>query len=246
MTQVRIKSEDRQLSGRDISDLEARLGLSIPSSLKEFLLAHNGGRPHPDSFSVPGFGVDSQSAINWFLGVDTRIQSSSIEWNFRTLLGRIPADLIPIAVASLGDILCLSIGEKTPGAIYLWDHEDEHLPPTYKNVYKCADSLDEFLKNLHEIKFSWVTEFDEAITQDDANRLKDLLTESPSELENEDQWGRTLIERSAIGNATRCITYLFEQGAQLRNSLKLAEQNAAFFPDHKKSVDVIRRLAQLR
>jgi hypothetical protein len=35
------------------------------------------------------------------------------------------------------------------GIVYSWDHDAEHSPPTYDNVYFIAESSDAFLNGIH-------------------------------------------------------------------------------------------------
>jgi hypothetical protein len=60
-----------------------------------------------------------------------------------------PRELLPIAGDGSGNIICLSRAGVNEGTLYYWDHDAEHSPPTYDNVYFIAESFDAFLNGIH-------------------------------------------------------------------------------------------------
>jgi hypothetical protein len=37
------------------------------------------------------------------------------------------------------------------GRVYYWDHDNEHWPPSYDNLYMIAETFGEFLDSIHWI-----------------------------------------------------------------------------------------------
>jgi SMI1-KNR4 cell-wall len=125
---------------------ERRLGRRIPNAYREFLLQErNGGRPVPNVCILPearrvGVGVTD------FLGVghpdDTDLVRVAVQYR-----DRVPDDMLPVAHAEGGNLVCLSLGDHEPGAVFFWDHEeeaDEGEPPTRGNLHWIAGSLRDF------------------------------------------------------------------------------------------------------
>jgi hypothetical protein len=119
-----------------LAEAERQLGFAIPAAYRAFLQASDGGRPRQGWFS-------SRVGVTDFLGVDAVIAEQ------RARRGRVPADLLPIAHAEGGNLVCIALEAKEPGAIYFWDHQREHLGPE-QAVERIAGSFDEFASQLRE------------------------------------------------------------------------------------------------
>jgi hypothetical protein len=64
-----------------------------------------------------------------------------------------PDELIPIANASCGDKICMSVIGDNYGKVYFWDHEQEAYEgeePDYSNVHLIANSFTDFINSLYE------------------------------------------------------------------------------------------------
>lgn len=67
---------------------------------------------------------------------------------------RIPADLLPVAHAEGGNLVCLSLGGHDRRAVYFWDHEEEAEegePPARRNLHRIADSFRDFAASLRPV-----------------------------------------------------------------------------------------------
>jgi SMI1-KNR4 cell-wall len=133
-----------------VAQAERRLGRRIPEDYRKFLLQErNGGRPAANVSALPearrvGVGVTD------FLGVghpdDTDLLRVSEQYR-----DRVPADLLPVAHAEGGNLVCLSLGGRDRGAVYFWDHEEEAeegASPTRENLYRIAESFHDFAASL--------------------------------------------------------------------------------------------------
>jgi len=127
----------------------------IPGPYKAFLRRSNGAE-----MALPVFryragsqGRVLEGSIDTLLGIDKENRFLDLRYFIETYVerNRIPEDLYPIGVND-GDDLILMGGEGSRfGQIFYWFHELESplgQPPTERNVYLVADSLDEFLASL--------------------------------------------------------------------------------------------------
>lgn len=139
-----------QLTKQDISRTELELGFSLPPQYKEFLLKNNGGYPEPDAFPIQDNPSDDHGLVHYFLCIKPGDVYNLV--NYATLfLGRVPKNLLPIAVDPGGNLICLSVAGADRGRVYFWEHEEESQEgetPGYENVYLVANSFDEFLDSL--------------------------------------------------------------------------------------------------
>jgi hypothetical protein len=126
---------------------QALIGDRLPDPYRRFLLTHNGGTPDPAGFVYADeSGPYTDSEVARFMGIgDTNYDLE--EWS-EIYRGRMPEELLPIAVDPGGNVICLAIAGANRGAVYFWDHEAESDPPTWSNVHRLADSFDAFLANL--------------------------------------------------------------------------------------------------
>lgn len=139
------------LSDADIAMLEKEIKVSLPHEYREFLLRKNGGRPVPSAFPIDGFENNPFGVIQVFFRISGNVETSNIAWNFETMNGRLPDNLIAIACTGSGDLICLSLYGEDAGAVLFWDFYNEPPEPSYANVYRIADSFEEFLDRIQEL-----------------------------------------------------------------------------------------------
>jgi len=121
----------RPVSETELARVETSLGVSIPDGYRTFLQATDGGRPVEDTFS-PKIGVTN------FLG------ARGIVTQRARLRGRLPENMLPIADAEGGNLICISVDEGDVGGIYFWDHELDG----EKALERLAASFDDFVSKL--------------------------------------------------------------------------------------------------
>lgn len=149
---IQIVDSAEPLTEADIARVEQRIGCSVPTRYRTFLLAHNGGYPEPSGFRMRHTsGEPSQrGSVDWFLGIHGE-NTDNLEHYLNTYRDRIPSNLFPIAHDAGGNLICISTDGADAGKVYFWDHEEEAEEgetPTYDNLYLISDSFDEFLNNL--------------------------------------------------------------------------------------------------
>ncbi len=237
---IEIKESGELLTEADIAGLERDIGCTLPGGYREFLLKQNGGIPIPDGFFVQrGLGHELlEHAVHFFYALGPSAPHAEIRSVWKRFEGRIPSELFPIGSDHFGNQICLGLCRTHVGEVLFWDHELEHAPPTYQNIKPLALTFVEFIDGLHERQRDWETPIDTAIRTDDVLTIEHLLA-SGTDLEATDQFGRTMLENAAIANAICVFESLHSRGANLRNSLSLAEENARFFPEHERMVKLI-------
>lgn len=249
---IEIKESGAPLTEREIDDFERHMGCSLPREYRGFLLKHNGGRPSPYWFSyVDDNGRPDRDAVNVFysLGPDA-LDYCSLLWHMECFKGRIPSGMFAIGDDPCGNLICIIIKGDQVGELFLWNHEGEHSPPTYKNVVYLANSFLRFIDGLHEVQHDFETPIDFAIRKDDVTELHGLLGDG-ADLEIVDPFGRTMLENAVIQNAVNVFEWLYTRGAQLKRSLEIAGEitenlrsRPEFLAKHERIVHLIGRLTQ--
>ncbi len=142
----------RPVSDTDVMWLESELNMVVPACYKTFLRNANGGRPTPACFPIKGMQLNPYGVIQFFFGIDMEWECYDISWNARTLAGRIPDGLLPVACDNSGDIICLGVFGTYAEQVVFWDYYDEQPDPTKagRNVYKVADSFSAFLNSISD------------------------------------------------------------------------------------------------
>lgn len=154
----------------EIADFERKHELVLPGLYREFLQRYgmsafdnyidiNSVTPLPPEVFPSGkghFGL-------FFGGWTSEDEEYSLEWNSNCYCGRVPHSLLPIGGDGMGSLICLGTSGNELGKVYYWDHENEPLDddtyeedfgqtiPTevkFQNVYRIADSFDDFLERL--------------------------------------------------------------------------------------------------
>jgi hypothetical protein len=230
-----------RLRERDLAAFEALIGAKLPKDYREYLRAHNGGKPTPSDFNF--LSRSSGSSLHHMYGLcrGRDPDYADLRENYECYRERIPSSLIPIADDPGGSQICLGIHGEHYGKVYFWDHERESQRASFRNVRRLADSFAAFVSGLYEWEDLDETAVDRAIRKDDVEQLRKLLPEG-ADLERKDQYRRTMIENAAIHNSRKTIAYLHGRGAKLRKALALAEQNAEFYPAHRKAIKLIKSL----
>ncbi len=238
------KNEGSPLSEAQVIHLEHTIGRKLPDDYRAFLLQRNGGTPrYRDAFRVKNWrGSDNVFGLQCLFGIHRSTETENIDGCVNVYRGRIPKAMLPVGCTDFGDLILLDLNEQ-PNGVFLWDHENEPDSGEMSNVYRISSSFQSFLESLWEFKLPTDGDLEEAIKKNDVDKLVRCLTKL-SDLEERDQWGRTMMERAAIANAVDVISYLFMRGAKAGNALAIAEENLRFFPEHRLSVELLRSLSQ--
>jgi hypothetical protein len=124
-----------------IQQLERRIGRSLPTAYREFLLKHDGGR-----LDSNGDAAD----VIFSLG-PVESETSGIWYNLDNYAGRAPSWLLPVASDEYGNLFAISVRDEDDGSVWFWDHEreaEEDEPPTEENLTYRAKDWQAFLDSL--------------------------------------------------------------------------------------------------
>ena len=110
---------DKPVTPGTVREFENRWKLRLPKGYRAFLLEHNGGRPVPSGFRIAGMKNNPEGAIQVFFGLNTKLQSSDLNWNLENLGVPQPDGFLPIACTGGSDFVCIST--KEAGRVLFWD-----------------------------------------------------------------------------------------------------------------------------
>jgi cell wall assembly regulator SMI1 len=142
----------RPLTSAELKAMELKLGIEFPQPYRRWLLKYNGGQPSPGRFRYKHeSGPYTDGSVAWFYAIYEGKASNL--WNtfqiYKSPPPRMPGELVPIATDPFGNEIVISVSGQNQGKVYFWDHEEETIPPSYKNCHLIADSFDEFINGLH-------------------------------------------------------------------------------------------------
>lgn len=143
-----------KISNSELSKIEKKLGLKFPEDYKSFIINANGGVPERDmlyDFYDEVTEIENTSVIRRFYS----ICNDDYKYNLKKILNTmreeqaIAKDMLPIADDPLGNLLCISVGERDYGAVYYLNHEFEDIETGFLMKSKIADSFSDFINSLY-------------------------------------------------------------------------------------------------
>lgn len=146
----KIKFAEKFSKGLSVAELEyidKKVGKPVPIEIRELLSQANGGYPQLTIFPIKGMKGNPDGEIRYFYGVDDDL-GRDLSWYVDIYSGRMPPELFPFACNGSGDQLCLVTNGNRAGEVVFWDCYGETDKPSWKNIYKIANTFDEFLNSL--------------------------------------------------------------------------------------------------
>ncbi len=231
-----------------IEGIEQQLGYKLPAAYIQLAMTQNGGFPkntnhrtdEPTSWSndhiaITGIYSIGSNKLYSLCGETFNSKFWEEEWDF-------PAIGVYFADCPSGghDMIALDYrkcGRAGEPEVVHVDQEDDY------RITKLAGSFEDFIRGLEsdDAFRGNEPEIERILCEDDVDSLNQLIS-SGIDLEETDQYDRTLIENAAIKNSSKVIEALAAAGSCLRESLALAEQNFEFFPEHEASVKILKNL----
>ena len=191
----------------------------LPSKYKEFLLKCSEKRPIKNAFDIPNEG---SSLIDIFYNISND--------DLKPLANN--PDILAIGNDQNGNIIGIGISTSNYNKIFFIDHET-------LNIVKLSDSFSSFIDNLYKYKDEDLIE--ELIKNNDIEGIKKLI-ENGFDIHQKNKYGRTILEEATVFAKNDIIKFLHNIGANLENSIKIAEQNSEFFDEHKKTLELLKKL----
>ncbi|MBK9260025.1 MAG: SMI1/KNR4 family protein [Polyangiaceae bacterium] len=121
---IQIIEEGEKLQISDLEALEATIGKRLPEAYRQFLLAHNGGRPVPAIIDIDD-SPENATVVHVLLGVTGPFESETLGWSWGAFQCRIPERLLPIADDPFGNLFCLSLACDDEGQVLFLDRYEE-------------------------------------------------------------------------------------------------------------------------
>lgn len=151
------KKEDAYKS---IDAIERIYGVDLPLDYREFLLEYGGcfildNRMYQPIEITPVTPKDGFHSIGGFYGITN--DSYKIELVIQSYMDILGSDVMPIADADGGDLICMGLKNQYRGKVYYWYHEGETIDEEGKEYfYLIANSFEEFILKFtpHEIEKS--------------------------------------------------------------------------------------------
>ena len=127
----------------------AEIGTRIPPSYKAFLAEQDGGKPVRNAFSFRQHDRDQDDLVRLFFGI-AESPNGDLVSEADVARDRLPADVLPIATDSFGNLVVLDGREGRDGPVLFWDHEFQSDPPSEDDLFWVAPDLEAFLRELSE------------------------------------------------------------------------------------------------
>lgn len=121
MNDLAFRNQGPKISAIEISSFEKEYIFTLPKDYKRYLLENNGGDPN----KVYYLENNADLVVNFFYSLGS--QKFSLEQAIDDMKYDDPVvakDFIPIGEDAFGNVLCLSVNEKTYGNVFSWDHEE--------------------------------------------------------------------------------------------------------------------------
>lgn len=145
-----------KLSAEDITEFENEAGIKFPDDYKAFMLESNGGTPKEDwlyDFFDEVTEAENTSVIREFFSLlqDESVKMRNLRkiYDIMTYEETIPADMLPIADDSGGNVIGISLNKDDFGYVYFINHEYDDLDTGYLVKSKIAESFSAFLDSLY-------------------------------------------------------------------------------------------------
>lgn len=238
--EVLTSNQYGNLSYEKLVEFEEQLNVTLPEDYRNYLIQYNGGLPKTNHFCIKSEGGDSR--IHHVYGLNVGPDFQRLDLMFKIYTGRVSKSVLPIADDPFGNLICIGINNDIYGKIYFWDHEKEHNYNDTQQMEELSTSFTDFLLTLHECTIV-DDEIVKAIKENDLVFISNAMNRG-YDIDTEDEYGLSMIEKAAMYNMPEVIQFLHERGADLRNALDYAVDNAKFFPKHKDSVELIKKLVK--
>jgi len=149
---IDIRDERPPVSAERLAEAEARLaeiGTRIPPSYQAFLAEQDGGNPVRKAFSFQQHDREQHDLVRIFFGI-AESPNGDLVSEADVARDRLPADVLPIATDSFGNLVVLDGREGRDGPVLFWDHEFQSDPPSEDDLFWVAPDLETLLAGLEE------------------------------------------------------------------------------------------------
>ncbi|MCW1921578.1 SMI1/KNR4 family protein [Luteolibacter arcticus] len=244
---------DRSPTPEMVKAVERQLGFKLPAAYVELAKIQNGGVPRNTSYRTdqPTSWSEDHVAITGIYSIGGNKLYSLCGETFNSRFWEQEWGYPAIGVYFAGcpsaghDMVALDYRQCGPDGepqVIHVDQEDDY------RITRLAGSFEEFIRGLEPDEAfgsQTLSGVERAIRENDLDYLRQRIA-AGCNLEETDEYDRTMIENAAIQNQPEVIELLASAGASLRNALSIAERNLKYFPEHEASVSLLRKLAENR
>src|SRR5687767_3024667 len=127
----------------DIQKFESQKNIKLPKQYQDFLLKYNGGVPDMGAFDYYDSDVErwNSNIITQFFGLNKTSDYPTGGIIIHGLRDNIFEGMLPIAITSTSDLICINVAGENAGDIHLWKH-------SYDITIRIADDFDSFINSL--------------------------------------------------------------------------------------------------
>jgi hypothetical protein len=149
-----INNRFTKIVPKDVDKLEAKLGIVLPYTYRDFLLNSSGEPLFYDTCDVTLDDDENKTLYSFTIrkfiakgsgGVDDLIKT------FSNLKANLPERMLPIAFDRFRNIMCIELGT---GKIYFWDMqslvEESRRNPNRHNLYFVSNNFEKFIEKLYK------------------------------------------------------------------------------------------------
>lgn len=130
----------RPASEAQVASVEDRANIRLPELLRDLLLSiSNGGRVEPVAAAS-----NRSVGLVAVLGV-SRGDHLDLERRWHEYADRLPENLMPVADAEGGNLVCVSLRDQDRGTVWFWDHE---ISSSDDNVQWLSIDIGSFIDDL--------------------------------------------------------------------------------------------------
>lgn len=210
-------------------DDSQELGAYFSNNYADFLIEINGVLLKTCVFRSNA-GIDCYPHALY--GVDSSSSEEDIGFVNQRFWREIDKNYFLIGDDQYGNYFALALGDDGESLYFL--NRDENFSAIH---LKC--SLNEFLSNIEKLEYDC---FEDWVIEEGSISDLELLLRNTDNLNEKDEFGKTLLEKSAINSREDFIKYLHEQGAELGDALKYAEKNGKYFDNFSSIIAILKRL----
>lgn len=157
MDSIIFSERQEGVKDEELMGFQEKTNLRFPPEFKDFLKETNGGYPQETLFTNDFIEIDPETGEEHIQGtdIDQFYSLEEIEFDYTDYSedGYIPADYIPFAISSFGNLLLLYLGDTEEyGSVCFANHDLFDAKKGTYTISKVSPSFSAFIRELHSIE----------------------------------------------------------------------------------------------
>lgn len=214
---LNITEHGPKISSSELLDIETRLGHTLPTEYRLFLLLCNGGVPVPCGFQLKhSSGPYTEDAVEVLYGLSSAPDGLwPVFENF--VKQGLPNEYLIIGRIVGGLPLCIKLAGPDTGSIYLWNWERGY-------AFEVIDyGFDAFLAGLYYLSPQEPNPINILLANNNVQAIRGLITNG-WDVNDYPSGGLTPLEHAIFFNHRELAEVLLDHGARLGRSIELAKR----------------------